>query len=420
MNTSINTCPSCGAAVNAGARFCISCGHSLSESTAGDADASAASYLATERGMPLGEEAAGADEGTQGATVSASIGSTPEDAMAADALSEPGLDVSASTASQAPDAPSTDEGSAAFIPGSASENMTFYTPGTADASEASGGSEDVGSDTSVQAGQPQTPSTQEVGGATSGISSPAASATESEQPSADSWYDSLSSSPGGSISSDTLRISPISDATPSGSPTVNISEQSASAASASYSPPASQTEPLSSASAPAFTPPPAFNSAPMQPPGGQPVYTPPTQQGQGQSYYAPPAQQFQGQQPYAPPPQYNQAPPKTQMQGYGNYPPVYPGYGPQPGAAAKDPTTALLLELIGYVGILGIGHIYAGRTNRGIALLIGWILYLSVSGVLTLMCVGCAMLLIWPLVPIGSGLWIKNDLEKERAMGMQR
>lgn len=420
MSTSMNTCPSCGAAVNAGARFCISCGHSLSESTAGNADAPAASSLAPERGMPLGEESAGADEGNQGATVSASIGSTPEDAMVADTLSEPSLDVSASTASQAPDAPSTDEGSAAFIPSYASENTTFYTPDTADASEASGGSEGVGSDTSVQAGQPQTPSTQEVGGATSGISSPAASAIEAEQPSVDSWYDSLSSSPGGSISSDTLRISPISDVTPSGSPTVNISEQSASAASTSYSPPASQTEPLSSASAPAFTPPPTFNSAPMQPPGGQPAYTPPTQQGEGQSYYAPPAQQFQGQQPYAPPPQYNQAPPNTQMQGYGNYPPVYPGYGAQSSAMGKDPTVALMLELIGYAGILGIGHIYAGRTNRGIALLVGWLVYFSAAWVLSIVCIGCLMFIAWPFVPILSGLWIKNDLDKERAMGMQR
>ena len=32
----------------------------------------------------------------------------------------------------------------------------------------------------------------------------------------------------------------------------------------------------------------------------------------------------------------------------------------------------LLLELLGYVGFLGIGHIWAGKTTRGVALLIGY------------------------------------------------
>jgi TM2 domain-containing membrane protein YozV len=112
------------------------------------------------------------------------------------------------------------------------------------------------------------------------------------------------------------------------------------------------------------------------------------------------------------------------MQGYGNYPPVYPGYGAQPGVVTKDPTTALLLELIGYAGFLGIGHIYAGRTNRGIALMVSWLFYWVAVGVLAALvvtiCISCIMMILWPIVPILSGLWIKNDLDKERAMGMQR
>jgi len=109
------------------------------------------------------------------------------------------------------------------------------------------------------------------------------------------------------------------------------------------------------------------------------------------------------------------------MQGYTNYQqPLYPPSSPYSTAVGKDPTAALLLELIGYAGILGIGHIYAGRTNRGIALLIGWLVYIMAASFLSIFCIGCLMFLVWPFAPILSGLWIKSDLEKERAAGMQR
>jgi len=94
------------------------------------------------------------------------------------------------------------------------------------------------------------------------------------------------------------------------------------------------------------------------------------------------------------------------------------GYGTvQP----KDPTIALLLELIGYVGFLGIGHIWAGKTTRGILLLVGWWIYLSLSGLLTILLIGCLMLLAGLIVPIASGLYLKNEMEKEQAaMGIRR
>jgi TM2 domain-containing membrane protein YozV len=99
-----------------------------------------------------------------------------------------------------------------------------------------------------------------------------------------------------------------------------------------------------------------------------------------------------------------------------------PGYGqpqyPYPSAPTqrKDSTVALLLELIGYAGFLGIGHIYAGRTSRGIALLVGGFIYLIASAVLTIVLVGICMFVAWLAVPILSGLWIKNDLDKTNAM----
>jgi TM2 domain-containing membrane protein YozV len=89
-------------------------------------------------------------------------------------------------------------------------------------------------------------------------------------------------------------------------------------------------------------------------------------------------------------------------------------------SAPKDPTTALLLELIGYAGFMGIGHMYAGKVGRGVALLFGFWAYLFISFVLTIVLIGCLFLLITPVFPILSGLWIKSELEKERAMGIQR
>jgi hypothetical protein len=90
----------------------------------------------------------------------------------------------------------------------------------------------------------------------------------------------------------------------------------------------------------------------------------------------------------------------------------------------KDPALALGLELIGLVGVLGIGHIYAGKTGRGVALLIGWIAfwfaYWIVAIVLSLVCIGACMfplgIVLWFLAPILSGLWIKSEVEKGNAM----
>jgi hypothetical protein len=123
----------------------------------------------------------------------------------------------------------------------------------------------------------------------------------------------------------------------------------------------------------------------------------------------------------APPPSYSPAP--VQQSQYAQPPAVYnqpqPPY-PYAATPPKDSTVALLLELIGYAGILGIGHIYAGRTTRGIWLLVGWLFYWAIVVVLfitiLLAPVACVMFISWPIVPILSGLWIKNDLDKQMAM----
>ena len=81
----------------------------------------------------------------------------------------------------------------------------------------------------------------------------------------------------------------------------------------------------------------------------------------------------------------------------------------------------LLLELLGYVGFLGIGHIWAGKTNRGVALLVGYWIYLVLSWILVILLVGCLMLLASLAIPLISGFYLKNEMEREQAaMGIRR
>jgi hypothetical protein len=97
-------------------------------------------------------------------------------------------------------------------------------------------------------------------------------------------------------------------------------------------------------------------------------------------------------------------------------------YQPQVGVAGvtpRDSTVALLLELIGYAGFLGIGHIYANRVPRGIALMIAWWIYWGATTLffvtILLSPLACLMCVAGLLIPILSGVWIKTDLDKENA-----
>ena len=89
--------------------------------------------------------------------------------------------------------------------------------------------------------------------------------------------------------------------------------------------------------------------------------------------------------PYQPPPYY---PPPGQLGPAGQFPPPvypYPYYGDPMAPYGRDPLTgeplsdkskvvAGLLQLLGLVGILGIGRIYLGQTGFGIAQLISGLL----------------------------------------------
>jgi hypothetical protein len=75
-------------------------------------------------------------------------------------------------------------------------------------------------------------------------------------------------------------------------------------------------------------------------------------------------------------------------------------------------TIALVLELVfGLFGALGLGNIYAKRTGLGIAIMLGWWVYLAVAIGVTLATVGIAGLCFGPIglaIPIISGVMVRS------------
>ncbi len=90
-----------------------------------------------------------------------------------------------------------------------------------------------------------------------------------------------------------------------------------------------------------------------------------------------------------------------------------PQYGQQISARPRrDPNVAFLLELLGYVGFLGFGHIYAGNFIGGIILLLfGWGIVgfaFVVAGILSLGLGFCLLLPVLAAVPLLSGFWARS------------
>lgn len=110
-----------------------------------------------------------------------------------------------------------------------------------------------------------------------------------------------------------------------------------------------------------------------------------------------------------------------------------------PSAPAKDPNTAMVIEIVaGYFGFLGIGYLYAGRTAAGLLRLFGWWAFLAlvvvaavsfpvllplgvfaspenVEGVLGAglglsLCLLCLLISIMLAVPVISGLMLKHSM----------
>ena len=84
-------------------------------------------------------------------------------------------------------------------------------------------------------------------------------------------------------------------------------------------------------------------------------------------------------------------------------------------------TTALWLEIIfGIFSLLGVGHVYSGRTWLGIALMIGWWVYIVVAGFLSTITLGFGACLFVPLYiagPIISGIQARTYMQKTNGKG---
>ena len=65
-------------------------------------------------------------------------------------------------------------------------------------------------------------------------------------------------------------------------------------------------------------------------------------------------------------------------------------------------STALWLEILfGIFGLLGVGHVYTGRISIGIALMIGWWVYIGIAAAISAGTVGFAACLFGPLYLAG-------------------
>lgn len=93
-------------------------------------------------------------------------------------------------------------------------------------------------------------------------------------------------------------------------------------------------------------------------------------------------------------------------------------FSPEVQAAA---TTSLILEILfGLFSLLGVGHVYSGRLGLGLALMVGWWVYLAIAGVgstLTGGLAGCVFVPIYLAAPIISGLQASAYVKKTHATG---
>ena len=87
---------------------------------------------------------------------------------------------------------------------------------------------------------------------------------------------------------------------------------------------------------------------------------------------------------------------------------------------AKDPSVALLIELVGTLfGFMGFGWIYAGHTNQGIIRLLVWLGVVLVAAIITALTAGlfgCAWLPVQIVAAVVSGLQVKQAVERDNQL----
>jgi len=113
------------------------------------------------------------------------------------------------------------------------------------------------------------------------------------------------------------------------------------------------------------------------------------------------------------PPRYSS--PSQQQGGYQQ--PFYAdvqeqAYLPAP-RQVKEPSTGLLLELLGLVGFAGIGWLWAGRTGIGLLMLFGFWAFLGVEFLLLFVAIGFCMIPFNFVIPVASALLIQKYLREQ-------
>jgi TM2 domain-containing membrane protein YozV len=111
----------------------------------------------------------------------------------------------------------------------------------------------------------------------------------------------------------------------------------------------------------------------------------------------------------SPPPVYGQP------QYYQPYPPYQPPYG-YPISPAKDPGIAAILALLaGFIGLMGMGHIYVGKITRGLIILVAglalWALVIasSFAAIITLGGAFWLLILVFIIAALGLLVWQAYD-----------
>jgi hypothetical protein len=89
----------------------------------------------------------------------------------------------------------------------------------------------------------------------------------------------------------------------------------------------------------------------------------------------------------------------------------------------KDPNTAFLIELIGgFFGLLGLGYIYAGRSNDGALRLVLWMLYVAMAWMFTMILlaflVGLVCIPLQLLIQVGVPIWSAVSLKEKLQPGV--
>jgi hypothetical protein len=90
-----------------------------------------------------------------------------------------------------------------------------------------------------------------------------------------------------------------------------------------------------------------------------------------------------------------------------------------PSQKGANPDTALGLEILGYLGIMGLGHMYGGHTGRGWILMVAWwivlanLVFPNIANLTTFTLL--TTIFIYGLGPVASGIWISSELRQARS-----